>query len=167
MLEDTVRNTKLVTSALAAAGLALGALTLAAPVRADPTVRAGMLTCHVSSGWGFVFGSTRDLRCLYTGGGRTEKYTGKISKFGVDIGYLQSGVIVWAVLAPATDIAPGALAGAYGGVTAGASAGVGGNANVLIGGSTKSISLQPASVEGDKGINVAAGIAAISLTYQR
>ncbi len=156
-------------SVLAVTGLALGALTLAAPARADATVKTGMMTCHVSSGWGFVFGSTRDLRCTYTAtsGGRVDKYAGKISKFGVDIGYLQSGVIVWAVLASTTDLAAGALAGDYGGVTAGATASVGGSANVLIGGSTKSISLQPVSIEGDKGINLAAGIAAISLKYQR
>ena len=125
-----------------------------------------MLTCHVSSGWAFVFGSSRDLRCIYTTGGWTEKCTGSISEFGVDIGYLQSGVIVWAVLAPTTDMAPGMLTGTYGGVTAGASAGVGGNANVPIGGSTKSISLQPASIEGVEGINIAAGIAVITLKYQ-
>lgn len=154
-------------TALAAAGLALGALALQAPARADPTtVKAGMLTCHVTSGWGFVFGSTRDLRCVFTDNGRVENYTGKISKFGIDVGYLQSGVIVWAVLAPSTDLAAGALTGDYGGVTAGASAGVGASANALIGGSTKSISLQPVSVEGDKGINLAAGIASISLRYR-
>jgi hypothetical protein len=151
---------------LAATGLALGTLALQAAARAETTVKAGMLTCHVSSGWAFVFGSTRDLRCVYSGNGRDEDYTGKISKFGVDIGYLKSGVLVWAVLAPSTDLRPGALSGDYGGLTAGASAGVGGNANVLIGGSTKSISLQPVSIEGDKGINIAAGIAAISLKYQ-
>jgi hypothetical protein len=156
-------------SVLTMAGLALGAVVLTAPARADTTVKTGMITCHVSSGWGFVFGSTRDLRCVYTSstGGRNENYIGKISKFGVDIGYLQSGVLVWAVLAPSVDLARGALAGDYGGVTAGASAAVGGSANVLIGGSTKSISLQPVSIEGDKGINLAAGIAAISLRYQR
>jgi hypothetical protein len=154
-------------SVLAVAGLALGALALQAPARADTTVKTGMMTCHVSSGWGFVFGSSRDLRCIYTGNGRTEKYTGKISKFGVDIGYQQSGVIIWAVLAPSTDLKAGALTGDYGGVTAGAAASVGGNANVLIGGSTKSISLQPVSFEGDKGVNLAVGIAAISLKYQR
>jgi hypothetical protein len=154
-------------SVAAVAGLTLGVLTLQAPARADATVRAGMITCNVASGWGFVFGSSRDLHCVYSGSnGHTDNYTGKISKFGVDIGYLKSGVLVWAVLAPSTSLAAGALSGDYGGVTAGATAGVGGNANVLIGGSTKSISLQPVSVEGDKGINVAAGIAAISLSYQ-
>jgi hypothetical protein len=154
-------------STIAAACLSLGALTLQAPARADATVKAGMITCHVASGWGFIFGSSRDLRCVYSGSdGQTEDYMGKISKFGVDIGYLQSGVLVWAVLAPGTNLAPGALSGDYGGVTAGASAGIGANANVLIGGSTKSIALQTVSVEGDKGINLAAGIAAISLEYQ-
>jgi hypothetical protein len=152
----------------AVAGLALGGLALLAPARAaDTTAKIGVMTCHVSSGWGFVFGSTRDLRCVFTGGGRTENYTGQISKFGVDIGYQQSGVLLWAVFAPSTDLKAGALTGAYGGVTAGAAAGVGGNANVLVGGSTKSISLQPVSIEGDKGINLAVGIAAISLKYQR
>jgi microcystin degradation protein MlrC len=70
------------------------------------------------------------------------------------------------VLAPTTDLAAGALAGDYGGVTAGVAAGVGAEAHLLIGGSNKVISLQPLSVEGDKGINVAAGIATISLKYQ-
>jgi Protein of unknown function (DUF992) len=75
-------------------------------------------------------------------------------------------VIVWAVLAPSTDVAAGALAGSYGGATAGASVGVGANVNVLVGGSTHELSLQPLSIEGDKGINVAAGIAQLSLKAQ-
>jgi hypothetical protein len=152
----------------AVTALALGVLALFAPARAaDTTVKIGMMNCHVSSGWGFVFGSSRDLRCVFTANGRNENYTGKISKFGVDIGYQQSGVMLWAVFAPSTDLKAGALAGDYGGVTAGAAVGVGGNANVLLGGSTKSISLQPISIEGDKGINLAAGVAGISLRYQR
>jgi hypothetical protein len=150
---------------LAAASLGLGALAVQAPARADASVKAGLLTCQVASGWGFVFGSSRDLHCTYQENGKIAKYAGSISKFGVDIGYLQSGVMVWAVLAPTADLDAGALAGDYGGVTAGATTGVGGNANLLIGGSTRSISLQPLSIEGDKGFNLAAGIAAISLTY--
>lgn len=131
-------------------------------------IKTGLLSCQVSSGWGFVFGSSRDLNCTYTAEPtkRVERYSGKISKFGVDIGYLKSAVIIWAVFAPTTDLAPGALAGDYGGVTAGASIGIGAGANILIGGSTKAISLQPLSVEGAQGANVAAGIAAISLKYE-
>jgi hypothetical protein len=154
-------------SVFAMAGLAVGTLALQAPAHADATVKAGLMTCHEASGWGLVFGSTRELHCVYSGGDKTEKYSGRISKFGVDIGYLHSGIIVWAVLAPTADLAPGALAGDYGGVTAGASYGVGGTANVLVGGSAKSIALQPVSVEGVQGVNLAAGVAAISLKYQR
>lgn len=156
-------------------GVVLGAAALAAAVlaptlsaRADSAgVKAGFLTCNVDSGWGFVFGSSRALKCTYApSAGRVDHYGGKISKFGVDIGYVQSAVIVWAVFAPTTDVAPGALAGDYGGATGGASVGVGLGANVLVGGSTKSISLQPVSMEGNQGLNVAAGIAAVSLKYQ-
>ena len=43
--------------------------------------------------------------------------------------------------------------------------GVGLGANVLIGGLDKSIALQPVSVEGSTGLNVAAGIGSISLKH--
>ena len=151
---------------VAAAGLSLGALLPVTPARAAVEVKTGMLTCHVGSGYGFVFGSSRALNCTYAGSGRVEHYTGDISKFGMDIGYLQSGVIIWAVLAPTTDLKAGALAGDYGGLTAGAAVAVGANANALIGGSTRELSLQPFSIEGDKGLNVAAGIASITLKLQ-
>lgn len=155
----------------------VGAIALAATVAAGASaqaadksgVKTGLLSCQVSSGWGFVFGSSRDLNCTYTAEPtkRVERYSGKISKFGVDIGYLKSAVIIWAVFAPTTNLAPGALAGDYGGVTAGASVGIGAGANVLIGGSTKAISLQPLSIEGAQGANVAAGIASISLKFEQ
>ncbi|HTZ71099.1 MAG TPA: DUF992 domain-containing protein [Acetobacteraceae bacterium] len=142
---------------------AIGTLALGNPASAAARVKVGVLTCQVASGWGFIFGSSRRLRCTYSGSGRTDHYIGAIKQFGVDIGYVQSGVIVWGVFSPTTDLGAGALSGDYGGATADASLGIGGGANVLVGGSTKSISLQPLSVEGEKGLNVAAGIAAISL----
>jgi hypothetical protein len=155
----------------------LGALALAAIVAlgasADAAdkkgIKTGLLSCQVSSGWGFVFGSSRDLNCTYTAepSKRVERYSGKISKFGVDIGYLKSGVIIWAVFAPTTELAPGAIAGDYGGVTAEVAVALGAGANVLVGGSNKSISLQPLSIEGVQGANVAAGIASISLKYEK
>lgn len=136
------------------------------PARAAVTAKVGLLTCDVDKGWSFVFGSSRGLRCTYSGNGRTEHYSGDIAKFGVDVGYLKSGVIVWDVLAPTTNLAAGALTGAYGGVAVDASVGVGAGANALIGGSTHTLSLQPLSIEGDKGINFAVGIAEISLKLQ-
>jgi hypothetical protein len=150
--------------AAAAAGLALSTLPLVTPAKADVGVRAGVLTCNVASGSGFVFGSDHAVSCTFSGaGGRIEHYRGSISKFGVDIGYSRGGVIVWAVLAPTNNPPPHALTGHYGGITAGASVGVGAAANLLVGGSGHEISLQPLSIEGEKGLNVAAGIAEISL----
>ncbi len=150
---------------LAAATVIVAAGLSGQPARSQPSgVKAGVLTCNVSSGWGFVFGSTRDLRCTYApGNGTVEHYTGRIEKFGVDIGYHGGGVIAWAVLAPTANIAKGALAGSYGGATGGAAVGVGAGANVLVGGSQRTISLQPLSIEGTTGINVAAGVAQMTL----
>ena len=132
------------------------------------TVRTGYLTCHVASGWGFIFGSSRKLRCAYARQPNyTEYYDGSITDFGADIGYLQSGVILWAVAAPTTDLGRGALAGHYGGATASAAIGVGAGANVLVGGFKHSIALQPVSIEGENGLNVAAGIAELSLKLNK
>jgi len=151
---------------LAAAAAAVAAGLAGQPAMADTAgAKAGYLTCDVSSGWGFVFGSTRDLNCTYSdNNGSVERYTGHISKFGMDIGYVHGGVVAWAVLAPTANVAKGALAGDYAGPTAGATAGVGVEANVLMGGSDKTISLQPLSVAGTVGLNVAAGIGVVSLS---
>jgi hypothetical protein len=153
----------LIASAIA---LAAGAFAPGNAAKADTTVKVGMLTCNVGSGWGYVVGSKRRLSCIYAGvSGRRERYIGRIAKYGVDIGYLQRGVIVWGVLAPTADLRPGALTGRYGGATGGASVGVGVDANVLVGGFNRSITLQPVSVEGDQGVNVAAGVASVILHY--
>src|SRR5271170_5767002 len=141
-----------------------GALVLGTPAQAQSGVRIGTLSCNVAGGWGFIFGSSKALHCTLTPGpGHPEHYSGSISKFGVDIGYTQGGVLVWAVFAPSTNVAPGALAGEYAGATASATVGVGAGANVLIGGSNHTISLQPLSIEGNTGLNIAAGIGAITL----
>ena len=150
--------------AIGALGIAAGVLAQGAPAQAQGGVRVGTLSCSVSGGWGFVFGSSRALRCTLTPGpGHPEHYYGRINKFGVDIGYTQGGVLVWAVFAPTANLAPGSLAGDFVGATASATVGVGAGANVLIGGSNRTISLQPLSIEGNTGLNVAAGIGAITL----
>jgi hypothetical protein len=125
----------------------------------------GNLSCQVASGWGFVFGSSRAVNCTFEGvGGRAERYTGKITKYGVDIGYKSANVMVWTVLAPTNTTKPGVLAGQYGGATASATVGVGVGANALLGGFNHSITLQPLSIEGSTGLNVAAGVAGLTLT---
>ena len=141
--------------------LAAVALPAARPQAAG--MQAGMLTCNVASGWGFVVVSWRDLKCVYSPASRPpEHYSGRISKYGVDLGYVDSSVIMWAVIAT-TDLKPGSLGGTYVGVTGGAAVGFGGGANVLVGGFNNSVSLQPVSVEGSMGVNVAGGIASITI----
>jgi hypothetical protein len=152
------------------AGAAIAAVSIAyagAASAAPHGVKIGTLACHVSSGWGFVFGSSRDLHCDFhpARGPEGERYKGSISKFGVDIGYTSGGEMIWEVFAPSSDMRHGALQGDYAGATAGAAVGVGANANVLVGGLDRSIALQPVSIEGEEGLNVAAGIGAINLSY--
>lgn len=130
-------------------------------------VKVGYLTCHVSSGWGLVFGSSREIRCTFSHGKESAYYSGSIAKFGADIGYLSSAVMLWTVVAPTTSLEPGALAGHYAGATAGVALGIGAGANVLVGGFKKSIALQPISIEGQQGLNVAAGIASLNLKFDK
>ena len=148
-------------AAIAAASICVATATAADA--AQHGVKVGDLTCNVASGWGFVFGSSKDLHCTFRGNGHMEHYTGSISKFGVDVGYTGGEVLVWGVFAPASDVRTGALQGDYAGASAQATIGVGLGANVLVGGLDKSIALQPLSVSGEKGLNVAAGIGSISL----
>ena len=91
------------------AALAASALAFAGTADAAPHgVKVGTLTCNVASGWGFVFGSSKDLHCTFRPNKHTgEHYTGSISKFGVDIGYTEGGVLVWGVFAPSSDIRAG------------------------------------------------------------
>ena len=140
----------------------------AAPALADGGVKVGTLTCAVGSGWGYILGSSRPVKCTFANGDEPPaRYFGSMSKFGVDIGYVHSGTIVWGVLAPSSHLSPGDLSGHYGGVTASATVGVGLGANALIGGNGRTVSLQPISISGSTGLNVGAGIGALDLRYAR
>lgn len=151
--------------AVGAAALALAVIAAAAPASAAG-VKAGVLNCDVQGGWGFVLGSSKTLHCTFSPvHGEPERYVGSVSKFGVDIGYTRGGVILWEVVAPTVDTAPGALQGGYAGATLSASVGVGGGAHVLVGGLHRSIALQPISITGESGLNLAGGIGAISLRH--
>jgi hypothetical protein len=53
---------------------------------ANSQVYIGALTCNVSGGTGYVFGSTKDLSCVYlTKVGLSQAYDGKIRRFGIDV----------------------------------------------------------------------------------
>lgn len=170
MLRHTLTMTAAATL-VAILGAGAQAQTPAAPGTSQATGRTGAnvgsLTCKVAGGMGFVFGSSKDLDCIFARtDGVGEKYTGAIKRYGVDIGFTKESQIVWLVFAPGS-IAPGALAGAYAGATAQATVGGGVGANVLLGGGSGQITLQPVSVEGSVGLNVAAGVAEVELKYAK
>jgi hypothetical protein len=153
------------------AGSAVQAQTPAAPgtpqAAGKSGANVGSLQCNVAGGMGFVFGSSKELNCVFARtDGVGEKYTGTIKRYGVDIGFTKESTIIWLVFAPG-KIDPGALAGGYVGATAQATVGGGVGANVLLGGSNKQITLQPVSVEGSVGLNVAAGLAEVELKYAK
>ena len=131
-------------------------------------VKAGTLTCDISGGIGLIITSHKDVACIFTPSqpGPREVYVGGIDKFGLDLGATAGGEMVWAVYAPTTRRF-GALAGQYSGASAEATVGAGLGANVLVGGSDRTVALQPLSVQGQAGLNVAAGVAELTLRPAR
>lgn len=154
---------------IATAAAALGAALLAAAPASAAGVKVGTLTCDVEAGWGYVLGSQKDLNCVFKSAtnGTETRYTGDVTKLGIDVGYTNAGVMVWGVVAPSKDMQADALEGTYAGATAGVTAVVGGNLNVMIGGLDKSITLQPISVEGNSGVSVTAAIGAMQLRHEK
>jgi Protein of unknown function (DUF992) len=140
-------------------------MTSASDPAAAQTPPAGQLKRHVDPGLSFIIGSSRQVDCAYmpAGGGVPEHYVGRINKVGVDLGWEKGGMLIWDVLSPALASGPGALSGNYIGASADVVAGVGAGANALVGGNK--VVLNPISVSGDIGINLAAGIADLDLNY--
>jgi len=147
------------------AGIAIVALV--APIAgasALPPVRAGILQCEGGRNVGFVVGSATSLECVFRSEGRRpEPYIATVRRYGLDLGFTEQTRLVWAVNAPTGRVGRGDLAGSYGGVGANASVGVGFGGNFLVGGPENPYALQPISVQGQTGLNVAAGIAGIEL----
>jgi hypothetical protein len=126
-------------------------------------VQVGTLACSISAGIGMVVASQRNVNCNFQpDGGPPEAYTGTMTRIGVDVGFTTGGAMVWGVFADTNRFA-GMLAGTYAGATAEATVAAGLGANVLIGGSNRSVALQPLSVQGQVGLNVAAGVGALEL----
>lgn len=144
-------------------GLSSLLLLHAAPAHAG--VKVGTLTCDVSAGIGLVVVEKQTLSCVFQPdrGGPGERYTGQITEFGITLRATVGGYLVWGVIAGDYGLPAGALAGTYAGAGADASFGVGAGANVLIGGTGRAFSLQPISVEGQAGVNVAGGVTAVTL----
>src|SRR5271157_6031539 len=145
---------------------ALAMTTLAAsPAPAQSTAQVGTLSCDVSAGVGMILMQKQTMTCLFTpsNGGPPEPYLGRIDEFGVALGAVSQGRLIWGVVAPASGIPRGALSGTYTGVGAQASAGAGVGANVLVGGTGRAFSLQPVSISGQTGLNIAGGVTTVTL----
>jgi hypothetical protein len=135
-----------------------------AGANAAPPVQAGVLQCQGGQNVAFVVGSVANLECVFQSEGRRpEPYIATVRRIGVDLGFTEQTQLAWAVNAPNRGIRRGDLAGSYGGVGANASVGVGFGGNFLVGGPQNAYALQPVSVQGQTGLNVAAGVAQIEL----
>jgi hypothetical protein len=127
-------------------------------------VQVGILECRGGASVGFIVGSVTNLGCvLRTEGMPEDRYVATIRKVGLDIGITQESALAWAVYAPVARLGPGDLSGNYAGAQGSASIGVGLGGNVLVGGSANSIALQPLSLQGQVGINIAAGLESLEL----
>jgi len=137
---------------------------LAGPANAAEGVKVGMLTCNVQGGMGYIVASSKAVDCVFKPSHHKwqDRYAGSITKIGADIGITTGSHIMWAVFAPGS-LKRGSLSGSYFGATGEATVGVGVGANVLIGGFKKSVNLQPLSLQVQTGVNVAGGIASLSL----
>ncbi|MBX6426288.1 MAG: DUF992 domain-containing protein [Variibacter sp.] len=159
-------------SALLLASGVLACTCTSAPASAEVVrQKVGTLGCDISAGMGLIIASRKEVRCVFVpaGGGRRgyrEYYVGSISKFGLDVGATAGGQMVWAVHAQ-TTLRRGALAGTYSGASGEASLGPGLGANVLLGGSDRTIALQPVSIQAQAGLNLAVGVAGLTLVPVR
>jgi hypothetical protein len=147
--------------------LSIAIAALLAPIasaNAQAPMRAGMLQCQGGQNVGFVLGSVTNLQCVFLSPGhRPDPYVATVRRFGVDLGITAQTQFSWAVTAPGGRLEYGQLAGSYGGVGANASVGLGGGGNFMVGGPNNAYALQPVSVQGQTGLNVAAGIAGLDL----
>ncbi len=126
-------------------------------------VQVGILECRGGASVGFIVGSVTNLGCVLRANGYEDRYIATIRKVGLDIGITQETALAWAVYAPVARLGAGDLSGDYAGVQGSASVGVGAGGNVLVGGSANSIALQPLSLQGQVGLNVAAGLESLEL----
>jgi hypothetical protein len=152
-----------VRAAVAAAALGL----IVMPTQAN--VAVGQLMCSSPGNSSFVVVSMRSFDCTFTpsAGGPAQHYRADINRFGAQIGMSNDVMLGWTVFSVTTQIAPGELAGGYGGVSAGATVGVGGSANVLLGGLNNSFALQPVSLQGQKGLDVVATVTGLTLSPEK
>jgi hypothetical protein len=126
----------------------------------QPWTQVGSLLCKVDPNVGFIFVGHQPMQCTYTPSlapAPPEYYDGAINTVGIDVGVSAGSVLAWGVFAPTTGLPQGALSGEYVGFV------VGGGANVLMGGSGRTVALQPLSLQGSLAFNVVLGVSSLKL----
>jgi hypothetical protein len=151
---------------IAAIVMAFGVLVpCAGTALAQQRAKVGTLRCNLAPTVGLVVMSRQRLSCTYTPDGPwpPETYVGHVTTVGLDVGVNGGGRMVWAVFAPVDGRYRGALSGTYVGVSADAAVGAGLGANALVGGSRRSVALQPLSIEANTGVDISAGVSELRL----
>ena len=136
------------------------------PAGASDGAKIGYLDCTIDGGVGYVFGSAKTMNCTFqptVGEKIAENYSGTVRKVGVDLGFTTGSRLIWAVFAPTAGYHQGSLGGLYQGATAEATVGIGVGTNILYGGTSRSIHLQPVSLTGQVGLNLAATATSVTL----
>jgi hypothetical protein len=126
----------------------------------------GGLNCRLEPTVGLIVASVRKMSCQFTPiqvGRPVQNYSGTMTTVGIDLGAIAGGALTWGVFSATTGPAFGGMDGDYVGVSGAATLGLGGGVNVLLGGSNRSVALQPISVQGTTGLNVQAGVSSLKL----
>lgn len=152
-------------SAATAALVAMVALAGGAEAQTKTKLYIGSLNCNVSGGAGLLFGSTKELTCVFvTTDGKAENYKGSINKFGIDIGFTKAAHTLWHVYSLGTDRGPGALNGQFAGGQESLAVGVSAGTNALFGGRNNEIVMETVAISDKKsGLNFADGVAEMTL----
>jgi hypothetical protein len=153
---------------LATFGLAAALAVPAAAQAPQSWAQVGGLSCKVNPNIGFIIAGHQPMECLFTSSipsDPPQAYDGAINTVGLNVGISAGGVLGWAVFAPTSGVPAGALAGDYVGVSGDIGLGVGVGANVLLGGSGRTVALQPLSLQGSVAVNVVLGMSSLSLHW--
>jgi len=152
--------------------LLAGAAMLSVPAVAQNWTQVGTLSCRVDPSIGFIIVGHQSMQCVFNQAPGAvpaippQSYDGALNTVGVSIGISAGSALAWAVFAPTVGVPAGALAGEYVGVSADVGLGLGAGANVLLGGSNRTIALQPLSVQGSIALNVVAGASSLKLRWR-
>jgi hypothetical protein len=145
------------------------AAALSAPAAAQAQqswTQVGALMCKVDPSVGFIFIGHQPMQCTYTPSlapAPPQYYDGAINTVGLDIGINAGSILGWGVFAPTQGLPANALAGEYVGVSADAGFIAGAGANVLVGGSARTVALQPLSLQGSLAVNAVLGVSSLKL----